>query len=377
MQADNDLRQGPSTRSVRAGVPAAVVEAPILPGPTLASSYHLPGDPHGHTDVYGRDDNPTWRALERAIGELEGGHAVVFASGMAAAAAVLLGLCEPGRPVLVPSDGYPGVREIASDHLAARGIEARLAPTDEQAIVESLAGTSIVWIESPSNPRLDLVGISALARASHDAGALLVVDNTLATPLGQTPLELGADLVVASGSKHLCGHSDLILGYVAAREPELADRLRAWRTMTGSIPGPFEAWLAHRSIATLALRVTRQCENAAALAELLAGRPEVSLVRYPGLEGDPSRALADRQMRLYGSLLGFVLPDQGWAERFLDRSEMVVQATSFGGLHTSAERRARWGWDDVPEGWIRLSAGIEDTEDLLADIGRALDLARE
>jgi cystathionine gamma-lyase len=277
---------------------------------------------------------------------------------------------------LLPSDGYPAVRAIAREHLAARGVEARLVPTDEQVIREALAGAVLVWVESPSNPRLDVVDIAALARAVHDAGALLVVDNTLATPLGQRPLELGADLVVASGSKHLSGHSDLILGYAAAREAALADRLRAWRTLTGSIPGPFEAWLAHRSIATLALRLARQCANAMALGELLSGRPEVSLVRYPGLPGDPSHALASRQMRHPGSVLGFVLPDRDWAERFLKSAELVVEATSFGGVHTSAERRARWGSDDVPEGWVRLSAGIEDTDDLLFDIGRALDRAR-
>ncbi len=372
---ENEPFDGPSTRAVRAGVPAARDEAPLLPGPTLASAYHLRGDPREHTDVYGRYDNPTWRGLERAIGELEGGHAVAFASGMAAAAAVLLGLCEPGRPVVVPSDGYPAVRAIAREHLGAHGVEVRLVRTEQQAILEALAGAGIVWVESPSNPRLDVVDIAALAHATREAGALLVVDNTLATPLGQRPLELGADLVAASASKHLSGHSDLILGYVAARQPALADRLRAWRTLTGSIPGPFEAWLAHRSIATLALRLGRQCENALALAESIAGRPEVSLVRYPGLDKDPSHALASRQMRLYGSVLGFVLPDQAWAQRFLDSAEMVVQATSFGGVHTSAERRARWGSDDVPEGWIRMSAGIEDTEDLLRDVGRALDLA--
>ena len=366
---------GPGTRVVRAGQPGPRDEAPLLPGPTFAGPYHLRGDPTGRTDVYGREDNPTWRGLEAAIGELEGGEAVAFASGMAAAAAVLLGIGEPGRPVVVPSDGYPGVREIARDHLAARGVEVRLIPTEQNALSEALPGAGIVWVETPSNPRLDVVDIAALARETHDAGALLVVDNTLATPLGQTPLALGADLVVASGSKHLSGHSDLILGYIAAREPGLAARLHGWRTLTGSIPGPFEAWLAHRSIATLEVRLERQCGNAAMLAELLAGRPEISLVRYPGLERDPSHALARRQMRAFGSVLGFVLPDRERAERFLDRAGLVMEATSFGGVHTSAERRARWGWDDVPEGWVRLSAGIEDAEDLVADVVRALEAA--
>jgi cystathionine gamma-lyase len=251
-------------------------------------------------------------------------------------------------------------------------VEVRLVATEQGALLEALPSVGLVWVETPSNPRLDVVDIAAVARATHDAGALLVVDNTLATPLGQTPLALGADLVVASGSKHLSGHSDLILGYAATRDGAVATQLREWRTQTGSIPGPFEAWLGHRSIATLAVRLERQCANAVALAELIAARPEVSLVRYPGLEGDPAHAIARRQMRAFGSVLGFVLPDREWAERFLGRAELVVEATSFGGVHTSAERRARWGWDAVPEGWVRLSAGIEDTDDLVADVERAL-----
>jgi cystathionine gamma-lyase len=367
---------GPSTRAVRAGQPEARDEAPFLPGPTFAAPYHLRGDPAESTDVYGRYDNPTWRGLEAAIGELEGGRALAFASGMAAAAAVLLECTEAGRPVVVPSDGYPAVRAIARDHLAPHGVPARLVATDQRAILEALPDASLVWVETPSNPRLDVVDIAQVARAAHESGALLVVDNTLATPLGQLPLGLGADLVVASGSKHLSGHSDLVLGYVVARDPARVEPLRAWRTLTGAIPGPFETWLAHRSLATLEVRLVRQCANAAALAELLADRDEVSQVRYPGLAADPSHALASRQMRLFGSVLGFVLPDGEWAQRLLDRAELIVQATSFGGVHTTAERRARWRTDDVPAGFIRLSAGIENTEDLLADLTRALDAAR-
>jgi cystathionine gamma-lyase len=367
---------GPSTRAVRAGQPQARDEAPFLPGPTFAAPYHLRGDPTGHADVYGRYDNPTWRALESAIGALEGGSALVFASGMAAAAAVLLQCSEPGRPVVVPGDGYPAVRAIASDHLARRGVTVRLVATDQEAILEALPKASLVWVETPSNPRLDVVDIAHIARAASDAGALLVVDNTLATPLGQLPLALGADLVVASGSKHLSGHSDLVLGYVVARDPARVEGLHAWRTLAGAIPGPFEAWLAHRSLATLEVRLERQCANAAELAKLLAGRGEVSDLRYPGLAADPSHALASRQMQLFGSVLGFTLPDAEWAQRFLDRADLVTQATSFGGVHTTAERRARWRTDDVPDGFIRLSAGIEDTEDLLVDVARALDAAR-
>ena len=367
---------GPGTRAVRAGRPEPRDETPLLPGPTFAGPYHLRGEPGERADVYGRYDNPSWRGLEAAIGELEGGDAVAFASGMAAATAVLLCFSQPARRVVAPSDGYPAVRAIAREHLEQRGVPVRLVATELGAVLVELSDAGVVWVESPSNPRLDVVELATLARATRQAGALLVVDNTLATPLAQTPLALGADLVVASASKHLSGHSDLILGYVAARDRALIEQLRAWRTMTGAIPGPFEAWLAHRSIATLELRLARQCANAAALAGFLLERPEVSLVRYPGLESDPSHAIAKRQMRAFGSVLGFVLPDREWAQRFLDRAELVLEATSFGGVHTSAERRARWGSDEVPEGWVRLSAGIEDTQDLLADIEQALDAAR-
>jgi cystathionine gamma-lyase len=366
---------GPGTRALHAGQPEQRDQSPLLPGPTFAGPYHLRGDPGERPDVYGRYDNPTWRGLEDAVGELEGGHAVAFASGMAAASAVLLELCDSGRAVVIPSDGYPAVRTVARDQLEPRGVEVRLVPTDEGAVLAATPCAGVVWVETPSNPRLDVVEIERLARATREADALLVVDNTLATPLGQTPLKLGAEVVVASGSKHLSGHSDLILGYAVAREREVADRLRSLRTLTGAIPGPFETWLAHRSIATLELRLARQCDNAAALAKLLLPREEVSLVRYPGLEGDPSHAVARRQMRMFGSLLGFVLPDRSWAERLLEQLELVIEATSFGGVHSSAERRARWGSDDVPEGWIRLSAGIENTDDLYADVERALEAA--
>jgi cystathionine gamma-lyase len=368
-------RYGPGTRVVRAGQPHPRDEQPFLPGPTFAAPYHLRGEPSAHTDVYGREDNPTWRGLEAAIGELEGGRALVFASGMAAAAAVLLELSKPGCPVVVPSDGYPAVRALARDHLAHRGVPARVVPTNLEAILEALPGASLVWVETPSNPRLDVVEISVLARAARDAGALLVVDNTLATPLGSSPLALGADFVVASGSKHLSGHSDLLLGYVAARDPHQLHRLHEWRTLAGAIPGPFEAWLAHRSLATLELRFERQCANAGALAELLAAREEIPVVRYPGLEGDPSHTVARTQMRAFGSVLGFVLADRRQAERFLEGAELIVQATSFGGVHTTAERRARWGMDDIDEGWVRLSAGVENTADLVADLTRALERA--
>ncbi|MBA2637468.1 MAG: cystathionine gamma-lyase [Solirubrobacterales bacterium] len=355
--AATEERFGPATRAVRAGLPLAQQGEPLLPGPTFAAPFHLRGPIEDAGHVYGRGTNPTWARYEEALGALEGGEAVCFASGMAAVTAVLLEL-RPGEVLVVPADGYPGVRELAREHLTPRGVDVRVVPTDEHAVREALAGATLVWVESPSNPRLDLLDLAALADDVHAAGARLAVDNTLATPLLQRPLELGADLSVSSDSKHLSGHSDLVLGHVACTDPGWAAALRTWRTRTGSIPGPFEVWLAHRSLATLGVRLERGSASAGALADLLLERPEVLRVHYPGM----------------GTVLSFELADEPTAEAFLDGCALVAQATSFGGVHSSAERRARWGpADAVGGGFIRFSAGVEDTEDLLADVVGALD----
>jgi cystathionine gamma-lyase len=355
-----ERRRGDSTRTAHAGLPPRADGEPFLPGPTFAAPYHLAGPPDVSRFNYGRYDNPTWARLEDALGELEGGQATVFASGMAAVTAVVVPALRPGDVLVAPSDAYPGIRTIARDVLEPRGIEVRLVPTDDAAVREALPGATLVWVESPSNPGLDVLDLAALAAEAHTAGAALAVDNTLAGPLRQRPLELGADVSVTSGSKHLTGHSDLVLGVVAVTDDERAAALRAWRTATGSIPGPFEAWLAHRSLATLALRLERQEANAAAIFERLRERDDVADVRWPGV----------------GSVVCFDLGSQARAEAFLSACELVVEATSFGGLHSNAERRARWGTDAVGEGFIRFNAGIEDAPDLLADVERALELTR-
>ena len=364
-----------ATRVVHAGLPAPAQGEPFLPGPTFAAPYHLTGDPSSSPFGYQRDANPTWQRYEAALGALEGAEAVLFASGMAAVSAVVLAL-GPGDVLVAPADGYPGIRALGREHLAPRGVEVRLVPTDEAAVRAALGGATLVWLETPSNPGLDVVPIASLAEAAHAVGAALAVDNTLATALGQRPLDLGADLVVTSCSKALSGHSDLVLGVVTTRDGERAAALREWRSRAGAIPGPFEAWLAHRSLATLDVRLERAGANALALAELLATRDDVSGVRHPGRPADPGHATAAAQMTRFGSVVGFALPDADRAQAFLARSDLVTEATSFGGLHTTAERRARWGTDAVPEGFIRLSAGIEAAEDLLADVTRALDAVR-
>jgi cystathionine gamma-lyase len=265
-----------------------------------------------------------------------------------------------GDVLVAPSDAYPGIRTIARDVLEPNGVEVRLVPTADDAVRAALPGATLVWVESPSNPGLDVLDLRALAAEAHAAGAIFAVDNTLAGPLRQRPLELGADFSVMSASKHLAGHSDLIMGAVAVADAERAAALRAWRIATGAIPGPFEAWLAHRSLATLALRLERQEANARAVSERLGARDDVSGVRWPGV----------------GSVVCFDVGSRVRADAFLDACELVAQATSFGGLHSNAERRARWGTDAVGEGFIRFNAGIEDAPDLLADLERALELSR-
>lgn len=372
-----DTGIGDGTRAVRAGLPKPVKYEPPLPGPVFAAHYHLPGEPTGPY-TYGRDTNPTWTHLEQAIGELEApGEAVetvVFSSGMAAISAVLFSRLRAGDTVVLPSDGYQAL-PLVREQLEAYGIEVRTARTGGDAQLAALEGARLLWIETPSNPELDVCDVRRLVAAAHATGALVAVDNTLATPLAQRPLALGADFSVASDTKGMTGHGDLLLGHVTCRDAELAAGVRHWRKVVGAIPGPMETWLAHRSLATLHLRIERQCTNALALARALAGRPEATGLRYPGLPDDPSHRLATAQMRRYGGVLSFVLPDREHAERFLDALRLVDDATSFGGVRSSAERRGRWGGDAVPEGFIRLSAGAEDTDDLVADVLRALDEA--
>ncbi|MFF7239443.1 cystathionine gamma-lyase [Streptomyces collinus] len=367
---------GDGTRAVRAGLPEPVKHEPTLPGPVFAAHFHLPGDVTGPYS-YGRDDNPTWTLLERAIGELEAPgrddvETLVFASGMAAISSVLFSQLRAGDAVVLPSDGYQ-VLPLVRAQLEAYGIEVRTAPTGGDAQLEVLDGARLLWIESPSNPGLDVCDIRRLAQAAHARGVLVAVDNTLATPLGQRPLELGADFSVASGTKQLTGHGDVLLGYVAGRDAEAMAAVRRWRKIVGAIAGPMEAWLAHRSIATLTLRVERQNATALVLAEALRQRPEVSGLRHPGLPDDPAHKVAAQQMRRYGCVVSFTLPTRARAERFLEALRLVEDATSFGGVRSTAERRARWGGDPVPEGFIRLSVGAEDPEDLIADVLRALD----
>ena len=365
-----DGQYGDSTRSVKAVGSEAIPGQPVAPMPVPASTYHLSPDETEPQDSYGRSSNPTWRRLESALAELEGAAtALTFGSGMAAITSALRVLAKPGKKLVVPADGYYQVRRYAVEYLAPQGVTVVEASTAEMCAAASDA--DVVLAETPANPGLDVVDLHGLAMDCRRRGAILVVDNTAATPLGQQPLSLGADLVVASATKALSGHSDLVAGYVAGSHADLMAAVERDRLLAGPILGAFEAWLVLRSLGSAGLRFERQCHNAQALAVMLRAHPAVRSVRYPGLPDDPSHQVATLQMKRFGGLVAVELENGEAVHALVDRSALLVASTSFGGIHTSVDRRARWG-DPVSDGFARISLGIEDTDDLIADIEQAL-----
>ncbi len=345
--------------------------APLAPPITPASMFHLPGDPEPGVAGYGRPDNPTREALEAMLTALEGAPALAFPSGMAAIAAALFATLKAGDRLLLPADGYYAPRDFAARFLAGLGVVVETRPT--AAFAEGgFEGFAAVLIETPSNPGLDLVDLAATCAAVKTAGGVAIVDNTTMTAFGQRPLELGAEILVAAGTKAPGGHSDLLAGHVATHVPALFERMRDWRNLSGSVPSPFDAWLLHRSLETLELRFDRMCTNAEVLAAHLDSHPAVSDLRFPGLLSDPGHGLAARQMRRMGFLIGFTLESRTAAERFIAACPLIEPATSFGGVHTTAERRARWG-DAVAPGFVRLSVGTEPTRPLVDAVMAALE----
>jgi cystathionine gamma-lyase len=347
--------------------------AAVIPAIVPAAVFHLPGVPSNAPYQYGRFHNPTWEALESALGLLEDAETVLFPSGMAAVAALLFANVESGERVLIPADGYYATRVLAGQFLKPLGAKIEERPT-ARFLDGGFAGFKLIVVETPSNPSLEVCDIAEAARLARQAGALLAVDNTTMTPLGQRPLDLGAHAVVCADTKAINGHSDTLMGHVATREGALAARLRDWRKFSGSIPGPFEAWLVHRGLETLEVRFERMCASAALIAERLAAAKGVVALRYPGLPGDPSHAVAKRQMATFGSLIALTLRDEVAAERFIETCPLIQASTSFGGVRTCAERRARWG-DAVADGFIRLSIGLEPAEVLWRALAQALDRA--
>lgn len=361
-----------ATRVVRAGCSPARQGASLLPGPTFASIFHCSGDPSQCEYSYGRFHNPTWTAFEQALELLEGGPAVSFASGMAAVSGLLGTVLKSGDILVVSEDCYYTTRLLPGEQLRSLDLTVRTIDSSSSGWEEALSEAALLWVETPSNPHLNIYDVRALVKLAKQAGALVAVDNTTCTPLLQKPLLLGADFSVASDSKALAGHGDLILGHVAARSGEWAERLRLWRTRMGAVPGPMEIWLTHRSLGSLDVRLDRMCSNAERIAELLQRHERVQKVYYPGLKEGSGRGFVPSQMYRPGYVVSFELSTRQEADRFLQNAQLIDEATSFGSLHTTAERRARWGGDRVNAGFIRLSAGCEDPDDLAADIDRAL-----
>ncbi len=348
-----DLR--PATLAVTAGRPPHDPDQPLNEPITMASTYVAGGDRE-----YGRYGNPTWAAFEEVLGALEGGSALSFSSGMAAVSTVL-DLVGQDALVVAPHHAYQGTT-VALGDLEARGrLRTRLVDiSDTAATVAALDDAALVWLESPTNPALEVADLETLIAAAHDAGAVAVVDNTFATPVLQRPLELGADIVVHSVTKYLAGHSDVLMGAVVTRDSALHGVLKGRRDLVGAVPGTFEAWLALRGLRTLPLRMERAQANAVELAHRLAGHPAVSEVRHPG----------------FGAIVSVVVAEGALAADLLTRkTRLWVHATSLGGVESTLERRRRWKTEPatIPEGLVRLSVGIEDVEDLWADLARALD----
>jgi cystathionine gamma-synthase len=366
--ADFDWR--PATLAVVAGRgtrgPGDPVNAPI----TLSAPYLAGPDGLG----YGRDQNATWSALEEAIGQLEGGHAVGFASGMAATAAIISRRRE-GDLVVVQADAYSGTRRLLELE-AGRGLLAlRLVDFgDRRAIARAVARAALVWIDSPSNPLLALTDIAAVAKRAHAAGAEVAVDNTLATPMLQRPLALGADFVVHSATKLISGAADVVLGVAVAADRGAAEELRLQRSARGAIPGPFETYLALRGLRSLRARLDRAQATALLLAGRLDHHPQVTLVRYPGFASPRDRRIVRSQMQGTGTILSFeVAGGVGQADAICRGLELVRHATSLGGPETTIERRAAAGAEPLtPTSLLRLSVGQEDAEDVWADLDRAL-----
>jgi cystathionine gamma-lyase len=343
---------------------------PVSPPVQFATTFHLPGRDDSRPS-YQRSGTPGWEAVEAALSILEDAPVVALPSGMAAIACALVACLRAGDRVVLPSDGYYATRKLAEVWLSPMGVQVDLVPTAAMAGAD-LAGAAAVLVETPSNPGLDACDIRAVvARA---AGARVICDNTTMTALLQRPLDLGADIVVAADTKAPGGHADVLFGHVATRDAGLLQRMRDWRWLVGATPGPMEAWLMHRSLETLEVRLSRMCASAQVIAERLAAHPRVTALRYPGLPGDPAHAVTKAQATGFGTLIGLTLTDAAAAERFLAACPFVAQTTSFGSVHTSGERRARWG-DGVPEGFVRLSVGVEPVEALWAAIDAALAAA--
>ena len=362
------------SKVVAAGRPAKQPDGALNPPIALNSTFHE-GGPVG----YGRYGNETWSALEDAISVLEGGKTLLFSSGMAAISAVF-SLLPEGAVIVAANNGYQGTTTLLkklheSEKLKVKFVN--LANTDE--CLAAIPGAQMLYLESPINPLLEVVDLPKIIAAGKSAGCGVAVDNTLATPLLQNPLALGADISIHSVTKYLSGHSDLILGSLTTNDQALYGRLEQSRRYGGAIAGPFEAWIALRGLRTFAIRMQRSQENAMELATRLSKESRISKVRYPGLATDSYHSLAKSFMKGFGAMISFdVKASVEQVDLMCNSSKLITNATSLGGVESIWERRRRWATESatVPENLIRFSVGIENVDDLWADIQQALNAAK-
>jgi len=351
---------------VAAGRPEKKPDGALNPAIALNSTFHE-GGPIG----YGRYGNEAWSALEEAISVLEGGKTLIFSSGMAAISSVF-SLLPPGAIIVAAENGYQGTTTMLKKMQEAKKLEVRfvnLPNTDE--VLKALPGAQMLYLESPTNPAIEVVDLPVVIAAGKKAGSIVVVDSTLATPMVQNPLALGADIALHSVTKYLSGHSDILLGCVVTNDESIFERVEQARRYGGAIPGPFEAWIALRGLRTFALRMQRSQENAMELAKRLEKDPRVLKVRYPGLASDPYHERAKSFMKGFGAMISFeVKADIAQIDKMCNSSTLITNATSLGGVESIWERRRRWATEShtIPENLIRFSVGIENVDDLWSDI---------
>jgi cystathionine gamma-synthase len=362
------------TKVVAAGRPIKESDGALNPPIALNSTFHA-GGPIG----YGRYGNETWSALEEAISILEGGKTLIFSSGMGAISSVF-SLLPEGSVIVAAHNGYQGTTTMLKKMNEVERLKVRFVDlADTDAVLAAIPGAAMIYLESPTNPAIEVVDLPKIISASKASGCGVAVDNTLATPLVQNPLALGADISIHSVTKYLSGHSDIILGSVSTNDQALYGRLEQARRYGGAIAGPFEVWLALRGLRTFALRMQRSQENAMDLATRLSKDPRISKVRYPGLETDPYHARAKSFMKGFGAMISFeVKATADQIDLMCDSSKLITNATSLGGVESIWERRRRWATESqtIPENLIRFSVGIENADDLWADIESAFAAAK-
>lgn len=351
---------------VAAGRPAKKPDGALNPSIALNSTFHE-GGPIG----YGRYGNEAWSALEEAISILEGGQTLILSSGMAAISSVF-SLLPPGAVIVAAENGYQGTTTMLKKMHDAKKIEVRfvnLPNTDE--VLKALPGAQMLYLESPTNPAIEVVDLPVVIAAGKKQGSIVVVDNTLATPMVQNPLALGADIALHSVTKYLSGHSDVLLGAVITKDKSIFEGIEQARRYGGAIAGPFEAWIALRGLRTFALRMQRSQENAMELAKRLEQDPRVLKVRFPGLPSDPYHERAKTFMKGFGAMISFeVKAEIAQIDKMCNSSNLITNATSLGGVESIWERRRRWATEShtIPENLVRFSVGIENVNDLWSDI---------